>query len=258
MRPAPAAVIITTTMTTTISAITTMTSACRTGVSRTGASLSDDGFLKLLTWLSPAFPTGGFAYSHGIEWAVESGDAKSTAGIVGWICDILEYGSGRTDAILLRHAHRAADDAAALAEIAELAAALPGCRERLLETTAQGNAFIAAAGAWPHPLLAQLRDGEIAYPVAVGAIAAAHGIAEDRATLGFLHSFAANLVSSAVRLIPLGQQAGLRIMAALEPVLIAVAGESRDLSLDDIGSGAIRADLAAMHHETQYTRLFRT
>jgi urease accessory protein len=247
MPRARAAATITTTMMTTISATTTMTSA----------SLSDDGFLKLLTWLSPAFPTGGFAYSHGIEWAVESGDAKSTAGIVGWICAILEYGSGRTDAILLRHAHRAADDRASLTAIADLAAALPGCRERLLETTAQGNAFIAAARAWPHPILHQLGD-DIAYPVAVGAIAAAHGIAEDRATLGFLHTFAANLVSAAVRLIPLGQQAGLRILAALEPVLVAVAEESRSLTLDDIGSGAIRADLAAMHHETQYTRLFRT
>jgi len=233
--------------TTTISAIIIMTDA----------SLSDDGFLKLLTWLSPAFPTGGFAYSHGIEWAVESNDAKSTAGIVAWICDILEHGSGRTDAILLRHAHRAANDAAALAEIVELAAALPACRERLLETTAQGNAFIAAAKAWPHPVLAGLA-GEIAYPVAVGAIAAAHGIAEDRAVLGFLHAFAANLVSAAVRLIPLGQQAGLRIMAALEPVLVSVTEESRDLTLDDIGTAAIRTDLAAMHHETQYTRLFRT
>ncbi|WP_227319772.1 urease accessory protein UreF [Acidisoma silvae] len=245
MRPAPAAAIITTIMTT----MTTTT--------MTEASLSDDGFLKLLTWLSPAFPTGGFAYSHGIEWAVETGDAKSTAGIVGWIVDILEQGSGRTDAILLRHAHRAAGDAAALAEIADLAAALPGCRERLLETTAQGNAFLAAARAWPHPILQRLGD-DIAYPVAVGAVAAAHGIAEDRATLGFLHTFAANMVSSAVRIIPLGQQAGLRILAALEPVLVAVCDESRDLTLDDIGSSAIRADLAAMHHETQYTRLFRT
>lgn len=231
----------------TITAITTMTSD----------RLSDDGFLKLLTWLSPAFPTGGFAYSHGIEWAVETGDAKSTAGIVAWICDILEEGSGRTDAILLRHAHRAAADGAALADIAALAAALPGCRERHLETTAQGNAFLLAAGAWPHPVLAQL-TGDIAYPAAVGAVAASHGIAEDRATLGFLHTFAANLVSAAVRIIPLGQQAGLRILAALEPVLVAVCDSSRDLTLDDIGSSAIRADLAAMHHETQYTRLFRT
>ena len=217
-----------------------------------------DGFLRLLTFLSPAFPTGGFAYSHGLEWAVESGDARSTAGLVGWLVDILEQGSGRTDAILLRHAHRAGLDAEALAEVVELAAALPGSRERWLETTAQGRAFLAAAAAWPTPVLAHLADGPVAYPVAVGAVAAAHGVAEDRATLGFLHAFCANLVSAAVRIVPLGQQAGLRVMAALEPVLIAICAETRGLSLDDIGSASIRADLAAMHHETQYTRLFRT
>jgi urease accessory protein len=217
-----------------------------------------DAFLRLLTWLSPAFPTGGFAYSHGLEWAVETGDARSTAGLVAWLVDILEQGSGRTDAILLRHAHRAVHDPEALAEVVELAAALPGCRERWLETTAMGRAFLAAAAAWPAPVLAQLANGDVAYPVAVGAVSAAHGIGEERATLGFLHAFCANLVSAAVRIIPLGQQAGLRVMAALEPVLIAVCAETRGLSLDDIGSGAIRADLAAMHHETQYTRLFRT
>jgi urease accessory protein len=216
------------------------------------------GFLRLLTWLSPAFPTGGFAYSHGLEWAVESGDARSTAGLIGWIVDILEQGSGRTDAILLRHAHRAALNAEALAEVVELAAALPSGRERWLETTAQGRAFLAAARAWPTPVLALLEDCDVAYPVAVGAISAAHGVAEERATLGFLHAFCANLVSAAVRIIPLGQQAGLRVMAALEPVLVALCAETRALTLDDIGSAAIRADLAAMHHETQYTRLFRT
>jgi urease accessory protein len=218
----------------------------------------DNSFLRLLTWLSPAFPTGGFAYSHGLEWAVESGDARSTAGLIGWLVDILEQGSGRTDAILLRHAHRAGPDDAALAEVVDLAAALPGSRERWLETTAQGRAFLAAAAAWPAPVLARLAERPVAYPVAVGAVSAAHCVAEDRATLGFLHAFCANLVSAAVRIVPLGQQAGLRVMAALEPVLIAVCEETRELSLDDIGSAAIRADLAAMHHETQYTRLFRT
>jgi urease accessory protein len=218
----------------------------------------EGGFLRLLTWLSPAFPTGGFAYSHGLEWAVESGDARSTAGLVAWLVDILEQGSGRSDAILLRHAHRAGQDAEALAEVADLAAALPSSRERWLETTAQGRAFLDAAAAWPTPALGLLAGRPVAYPVAVGAVSAAHGVPEDRATLGFLHAFAANLVSAAVRLIPKGQQAGLRVMAALEPVLIAVCHETRGLTLDDIGSAAIRADLAAMHHETQYTRLFRT
>ena len=218
----------------------------------------EDGFLRLLTWLSPAFPTGGFAYSHGLEWAVESGDARSTAGLIAWLVDILEQGSGRNDAILLRHAHQKYLNAEALSAAAELAAALPGSRERWLETTAQGRAFLDAAAAWPVPVLTLLAGQPVAYPMAVGAVSAAHGVPEDRATLGFLHAFCANLVSAAVRLIPLGQQAGLRVMAALEPVLIAVCRQTRGLNLDDIGSAAIRADLAAMHHETQYTRLFRT
>jgi urease accessory protein len=227
-------------------------------ITTTTMTTEQDGFLRLLTWLSPAFPTGGFAYSHGLEWAVESGDARSTAGLIGWLVDILEQGSGRTDAILMRHAHQAGNNAEALEEVAELAAGLPGGRERWLETTAQGRAFLDAAAAWPVPVLGLLAGRPVAYPVAVGAVSAAHGIAEDRAVLGFLHAFCANLVSAAVRLIPKGQQAGLRVMAALEPVLIDVCHETRGLSLDDIGSAAIRADLAAMHHETQYTRLFRT
>jgi urease accessory protein len=236
--------------------ITTMTTTMTTTTE--GPFAEEGAFLRLLTWLSPAFPTGGFAYSHGLEWAVESGDARSTAGLIGWIVDILEQGSGRTDAILLRHAHHAAFDAEALAEVVELAAALPSGRERWLEATAQGNAFLAAARAWPTPVLALLEGRDVAYPVAVGAVSAAHGVTEERATLGFLHAFCANLVSAAVRIIPLGQQAGLRVMAALEPVLLALCEETRGLSLDDIGNAAIRTDLAAMHHETQYTRLFRT
>jgi urease accessory protein len=240
MRPAPAAI---TTITVTTMMIT---------------STEDFHFLRLLTWLSPAFPTGGFAYSHGLEWAVESGDARSIAGLIAWLVDILEHGSGRTDAILLRHAHRAGVDDAALHEVADLAGALPGCRERALETTAQGRAFLNAALAWNTPVLAVLKGREVAYPVAVGAVAAAHGIDEERAALGFLHAFCANLVSAAVRIVPLGQQAGLRVMAALEPVLIAVSDDSRDATLDEIGSASLRADLASMHHETQYTRLFRT
>jgi urease accessory protein len=238
MRPAPAATIITAMIMTT--------------------TTEEFHLLRLLTWLSPTFPTGGFAYSHGLEWAVESGDARSIAGLIAWLVDILERGSGRTDAILLRHAHRAGDDFAVLHDIADLAAALPGCRERALETKAQGRAFLNAALAWDTPVLAALKGREVAYPVAIGAVAAAHSIGEERATLGFLHAFCANLVSAAVRIIPLGQQAGLRCMAALEPVLIAVAADSRAAELDDIGSASLRADLAAMHHETQYTRLFRT
>ena len=211
---------------------------------------------RLLTWLSPAFPTGAFAYSHGLEWAVEAGDVASEAALLPWLDDILRHGAGHTDAVLLRHAHRATT-AGGLAAVAELAEAAQPSRERRDETLGQGTAFALAARVWGAPLLEAL-DGPIAYPVAVGALARAHAVSEDDATLGLLHAFAANLVGAAVRLVPLGQTAGLRVLAALEPTLHAVVAATRTHPLDRIGGACFRADIAAMRHETQYTRLFRT
>jgi urease accessory protein len=144
-----------------------------------------------------------------------------------------------------------------LAEIAELAAAVQPSAERRLETLAQGTAFALAAAVWGAPLLAA-QAGQVAYPVALGALAAAHAVAEDDAALGLLHAFTANLVSAAVRLVPLGQTAGLRILARLAPLLTTIADDTRHATLDDIGSACFRSDIASMRHETQYTRLFRT
>ncbi len=210
----------------------------------------------LLTWLSPAFPTGGYAYSHGIEWAVEQGDVTGESTAAAWLEAVLAQGAGRTDAILLRHAHRARS-AAGLAVLAELAAAAQPSAERRLETLAQGTAFALAGQVWGAPLLAA-QAGPVAYPVALGALAAAHGVAEDDAALGLLHAFTANLVSAAVRLVPLGQTAGLRIQATLAPLLLTIADGTKHATLDDIGSACFRSDIASMRHETQYTRLFRT
>ena len=205
----------------------------------------------LLTWLSPAFPIGSFAYSHGLEWAVEAGDVTDEATLGAWIADVLALGSGRSDAILLRHAYRA--DAAGLRALAELAEAAQPCRERRDETLGQGTAFALAGLVW-----GGIDIERVAYPVAFGALAAANGVGEDEAALGFLHAFATNLVSAAVRLVPLGQTAGLRTMAALAPLIAGVAEGSVGAGLDEIGGACFRSDIAAMRHETQYTRLFRT
>lgn len=212
--------------------------------------------LNLMTWLSPAFPTGAFAYSHGIEWAVEDGSITDGATLLAWLEDIFRHGAGRMDAIFLRYAHRAAADHAALLSLAEQALATAPARERQQETAAQGAAFILAAAPWLPPALRELTD--LPYPVAVGALTGAHAIAEDSATLALLQAFAGNLISAAVRLVPLGQNAGLAVLAALEPTLLAVAAETRAATLQDIGGAAFRADIAAMRHETQYTRLFRS
>ncbi|MDD2876847.1 MAG: urease accessory protein UreF [Acidiphilium sp.] len=215
-----------------------------------------DDLLHLLTWLSPAFPTGGFAYSHGLEWSVEAGDVTDTITLQSWLTDLLRNGAGRNDAILLRHAYRADR----LADIATFAAACAPSRELAAETLNQGTAFAAAAKPWLPPDLATTFTaiGPIAYPVAVGALAAATGIGEEATTIAYLHAWTANLVSAGVRLIPLGQNAGLAVQAALEPIIRDITALTRHASLEDISSTCIGAEIASMRHETQYTRLFRS
>jgi urease accessory protein len=219
---------------------------------------------RLLAWLSPSFPVGAFSYSSGIEWAVEAGDIADAQTLRAWLGVVLCQGGGFCDAVLFAHAHRAvagADDAA-LRATAEIAAALAPSKERHLETTAQGAAFIAAVrAAWPTPALDRLAaawDGAVAYPVAAAVASAGHGIALEAALAAYVQALAANWVSAGVRLIPLGQSDGQRVLAALEPLVAATAQRALATSLDNIGSAAFRADLASARHETQYTRLFRS
>jgi urease accessory protein len=213
--------------------------------------MNNPTLLRLLTWLSPAFPTGGFAYSHGLEWSVEAGDITDETTLIAWVEDLLTHGALWSDSILLRHAYRGED-------VAPLATALCASSERHLETTAQGAAFALAVAAWPTPALAEWGDAPLPYPIAVGILAAVQNVPEDDAALAYLHAGTANLISAAIRLVPLGQAAGLRAQAALEPAILATAAGTTTASLDDLGTACWVSDIAAMRHETQYTRLFRT
>jgi urease accessory protein len=210
--------------------------------------------LNLLAWFSPAFPTGAFAYSHGLEWAVESGDIKDGETLLQWLTDVLAHGAGRSDTILLRHAHRAAADPTTLREIVELATACAPARERRDESLNQGRAFQRAVAAWTMTPLPE----DAPYSVAVGAAAGDRDIPEDHTAVAYLQAFATNLISAAVRLVPLGQTAGLHVLASLEQTILATADETKNASLDDVGGCTFRSDIASMRHETQYTRLFRS
>jgi urease accessory protein len=216
-----------------------------------------------MIWLSPSYPVGAYSYSHGLEWVVETGAVKTAESLLRWIEDVLVHGSGRSDLIFLAEAWRALDanDTARLDAVAELAAALVPSAERRLETLAQGTAFVGATlAAWPRPELERLAEQgrEIAYPVAVGACAAAHALPLTETAQAFAHAFAANLVSAGVRLIPLGQSDGLRVLASLEPQIPGLVATALAATLDDIGGAAVATDIASMRHETQYTRLFRS
>jgi urease accessory protein len=217
------------------------------------ARLAPPALLRLMAWLSPAFPTGAFAYSHGLEWAVESRDITNEATLTEWLSDLLGQGTARTDTILLRHAHKAASDPVAIAAIADLTYATAASRERQAESLDQGKAFMLAASPWGIPAAPE----RIPYPVAVGAVTGFHQVPEDATAIAYLQAFTTNLISAAVRLVPLGQTAGLRTLAALEPTILQTAKETTVATLD-LGGCTFRSDLAAMRHETQYTRLFRS
>jgi urease accessory protein len=217
-----------------------------------------------MTWVSPSYPVGAFSYSGGIEWAVEAGDIANADALCRWLATMIGHGSVFCDAAFFAHAHRAAagGDDKALATVAELAAAFIGSKERFLETTSQGQAFLQITRtAWPTPALDRLSaawDGPLAYPIVVAAACAGHGIALVPALHAFLHSVMANLVSAGVRLIPLGQTDGQRVLAALEAPIAQAAARALVTKIDDIGAATLRADIAGMRHETQYTRLFRS
>jgi urease accessory protein len=227
-------------------------------------SLETAGLYRLIAWLSPAYPVGAFSYSGGLEWAVEAGDVADAATLERWLAAMIRDGGGFCDAVFLVHAYQAviANDDAALLAVAELAAAFVPTKERFLETTAQGRAFFettrAAWGCAALDRLALAWNAPLAYPVAVGIASAGHGIAIEPALGAFLQAVASNLVSAGLRLIPLGQTDGQRVLAGLEPVIAACVQQALTCPLDEVGSAAFRADISSMRHETQYTRLFRS
>lgn len=203
----------------------------------------------LAAWFSPAYPVGGFSYSHGLEQAVATGLVSDRDSLQTWTADLLAFGSGRSDAVLLCRAHREADPG----PVSEMAEALCPSAERNLETTAQGAAFArTTAAAWNIPVPA------MAYPVAVGHAARQLELPLAPLVTLFLQAFAANVVSAGLRLIPLGQTDGQRITAALMPLAAKTAAAAMAADPEDIGGVALGADLASMLHETMETRLFRS
>lgn len=213
--------------------------------------------LRLMAWLSPAFPVGSFSYSHGLERAAHERLIADRAGLEDWLSGLVEAGSLWNDAVLAAHAVRASESRGELASLAELAEALAGSAERNMETMNQGRAFVEAARTWRGSAIDGLPE-DAAYPVAFGAVAGQAGIPAEEAIAGLLQAMVSNLVQAAIRLSIIGQTDGVRVIAALEPLVAATADRAARASLDDLGSGTIRSEIVAMRHETQHSRLFRS
>ena len=217
--------------------------------------------LRLQSWLSPAFPIGAFSYSHGLEWAVEDRRVADRETLIAWLAGDIAHGTLFADTAFFARAW----DTEAPTRVAELAAAMRGSAELALEAGTQGQAFLAALrSAWPHAELDALAEtlaasGIAPNPAVVAGIAARLCGAELRpATALYLQSVVANLISAAVRLVPLGQTDGQRATAELEAAILEAADRAIGTPLEEIGSSGVMIDIAAMRHETQYTRLFRS
>lgn len=228
-------------------------------------SFHEAALFRLMTWLSPNYPTGAFGYSHGLEFAAEAGLVRGDAEFGDWISQTLVRGAGRVDAGLFVAAWRAAaeNDLAKLDETAELAAAWRGTAEIELESNTQGGAFLTITEtAWPAPLVtafkARRNERPTALPVAVGLCAAAHWVPLRLATVAFLHGMAASLISAGVRLGIAGQTTAQRIMASLEGAIAGTATQAMTTPLEEVGAATPIGDWCSMRHETQYTRLFRS
>lgn len=234
--------------------------------------MAETALYDLMTWMSPSWPIGAFAHSSGLEWAVEQGHVTDRATTTDWIATLIAQGPLHNDMVLFVHAWRAAraGDGARLLEVSDLSAATQTGFERRLEATAQGAAFrrIALASIPPRAgeelesLLAPIDDEDLTYAIAAAALFAVHGIDLRQGLTAWLHGAAANLVSAAQRLVPLGQTDGQRVLRDLRGPIFAAVDRMLALPEDDpfeaLGGAALVAEIGCMAHETQYTRLFRT
>jgi urease accessory protein len=211
-----------------------------------------EDLLTLMQWMSPSFPVGAFSYSHGLEWAIETTQVRDADTLERWVSDVLQFGSGASDARFLSAAYHAQDKRTVL-EIDALCRAYAPSRERLKETVLQGEAFCQTASSiW------ELGLENLTYPVAVGTAAAGRMLPLKHTSAAFLHAFTSNLVSVGMRLIPLGQTDGQRLINRLAPLCAEIARLEREGDLDRLSSTAFLTDIASMKHETQYSRSFRT
>ena len=223
---------------------------------------TDTGLYRLMTWLSPSYPVGAYAFSHGLEYAVESGAIMDRESAYGWIRALVLEGGGRADLVFLKEAWQSWGDPGRMAELSRYAVAYQATSELRTESLAQGRAFAdVTSDAWPHCKLIEVLTAigsDTAYPVVVGAVAGIHDIERDSAMTAYGHAFAANLVSAALRLVPLGQTEGQACLLQLIPELTQTAEHSVALADDELWVSGWGSAIASMQHETLYTRLFRS
>ena len=223
--------------------------------------ITDLPLLRLMQLVSPSLPIGGFTYSQGIEWAVETGWLKTAADLDGWLADQLQSSLARVDLPMLLRMQAAAgarDPRVMTAAIDHLIAARETMELRLEESN-RGRALADLLLAWDlaearewRPVLARSQAAGFAFA------AAAWGIVPRRAAAGYAWAWLEGLVLTAVKCVPLGQTQGQQVLLRLAGLIPAVLDHAQACADDAIGASCPALAIASSAHETQYTRLFRS
>ena len=220
---------------------------------------TDHGLLRLLQLSSVSLPVGGYAFSQGMEYAIDKGWVTKQAQVADWTQLQLLQSLARVDLPALRLAMTAwaQRDEARIVELNDLILACRETKELRLNDTAMGEA-----------LARLLRNLDIETPftrledisfVVLFAIAATHWQVEfESAALGFSWSWLENQIAAATKLVPLGQTQAQLLLGELQPTLSEAIALSKTIDEDDIGAGLPAVAIASCLHETQYSRLFRS
>lgn len=205
--------------------------------------------LRLIQWLSPAFPIGGFAYSQGLEQPMAAGVVRGAAEVEDWVRDVLRFGTAQVDAVFVAAAQRGQDPD----HLSDLILALASSAEREIELMEQGRAFSG--------LMAAISGKSVSirpYPVAVGLALRGLDVPLEEVLALFLHAAAAQMISAATRFLPLGQSQAQAVLTGLAPLLADLAHRAAQTPIEAVGTFTPGADMAAMRHETLNVRIFRT
>lgn len=218
---------------------------------------------RLLQLASPTLPVGAYAYSQGLEWAVDSGTVRSEASALIWIGDLLDWNIGRFEAPLLARMLRACrvNDAISLAQLNARYLASRESSELRAETLQMAYSLMRLLDELEEitPALTFIRTLETpAYPVVWACAATAWQIEEDAALTAYVWSWAENQTMAAIKAVPLGQAAGQRMMLTLGARIAPLVALARTLRESEYSNFAPGFAIACSQHETQYSRLFRS
>ncbi|HEY9849480.1 MAG TPA: urease accessory protein UreF [Leptolyngbyaceae cyanobacterium] len=218
--------------------------------------------LSLLQLTNSALPVGAYSYSEGIESLVEKGVISDRQSLQHWLEEELRYGAIRLETWLMLRGYQSAKliDLHTLEYWNAWASAARETEELREQSWQMGRALSRLLQKLQPELssvFSQLNQN-CNYAIAF-AIAAVHWqISPDVAAIGYLHSWATNLVNAGVKLIPLGQTAGQQLLLDLHPYIISTTEKLLVLDDDQIGTCGWGLSLASMTHENQYSRLFRS